>query len=194
MKTRKMEDGRWKIEGRGRADLQVRHHQSFQLPTQSFAVAWIFLATSFGAQAQSNVYAIGNLAVAKLAEMDAAINEAIAEKRCPGGVLWVEHNGSGYHKAFGRRALVPDEETMTEDTIFDAASLTKVVACAPALMLLVERGKVGLDDKVAKYIPEFAGVRVLRTPESPLSDTVPAVREPTIHDLFRHTAGLIARR
>src|SRR5215472_3650134 len=65
----------------------------------------------------------------KLAEVDAAINKAIAEHRCPGGVLWIEHRGATYHKAFGNRALVPATEPMTEDTIFDAASLTKVVAC-----------------------------------------------------------------
>src|ERR1041385_1555676 len=96
MKTQKMEDGGWKIAGRGvrgRGGPQGRHHQPLQLLPQSFAAALIFFATSLGAQAQSNVYAIGNLAVAKLAEMDAAINEAIAEKRCPGGVLWVEHRG-----------------------------------------------------------------------------------------------------
>ena len=63
---------------------------------------------------------------AKLAEMDAAITQAIAEKKCPGGVLWLEHRGVTYHKAYGHRALVPLEEPMTEDTIFDAASLTKV--------------------------------------------------------------------
>src|SRR5438105_4948869 len=74
----------------------------------------------------------------KLVEMDAAINEAIADKRCPGGVLWFEHHGITYHKAYGHRALVPSLELMTKDTIFDAASLTKVVACTPAMMLLVE--------------------------------------------------------
>src|SRR6266478_10194619 len=78
----------------------------------------------------------------KLAEMDAVINQAIAEKRCPGGVLWLEHRGASYHKAYGYRSLVPDHEPMTEDTLFDVASLTKVVACAPAVMLLVERGQV----------------------------------------------------
>ena len=46
---------------------------------------------------------------------------------------------------------------MTEDTIFDAASLTKVVACTPAMMLLIERGKVKLDETVQAYIPEFTG-------------------------------------
>lgn len=93
----------------------------------------------------------------KLAEMDAAIEQAIAEHRCPGGVLWVEHQGLSYHKAYGHRALVPDVEPMTEDTIFDAASLTKVVACTPAVMLLVERGLIGLDERAQTYIPEFKG-------------------------------------
>ena len=76
--------------------------------------------------------------------MDAAINEAIASHQCPGGVLWLEHDGAAYHKAFGCRALVPAREAMTEDTIFDAASLTKVVATTPAVMLLVERGQIEL--------------------------------------------------
>lgn len=93
----------------------------------------------------------------KLAEMDAAINQAIADKRTPGGVLWFEHRGTVYHKAYGDRALVPAVEPMTEDTIFDAASVTKVAACTPAVMLLVERGQVKLDAPVQTYIPEFTG-------------------------------------
>ena len=50
---------------------------------------------------------------AKLLEMDAAINQAIADKSIPGGVLWLERNGQAYHKAYGHRALVPAEEPMT---------------------------------------------------------------------------------
>ena len=94
---------------------------------------------------------------AKLAEMDAAINHAIADKKCPGGVLWLEHQGASYHKAYGNRSLVPAVEPMTEDTLFDAASLTKVIACTPAAMLLVERGQLNLDERVQTYIPEFKG-------------------------------------
>jgi uncharacterized protein YbbC (DUF1343 family)/CubicO group peptidase (beta-lactamase class C family) len=93
----------------------------------------------------------------KLAEMDEVIDQAIADKRCPGAVLWLEHRGVTYHKAYGHRALVPAEERMTEDTIFDAASLTKVIACTPAVMLLVERGQLNLDEHVQTYIPEFTG-------------------------------------
>src|SRR5438445_775583 len=94
---------------------------------------------------------------AKLLEIDAAINHAIAEKHCPGGVLWLEHAGVSYHKAYGNRAIVPAMEPMTEDTIFDAASLTKVVACTPAIMLLIERGEVKLEATAQSYIPEFKG-------------------------------------
>src|SRR5437868_9939927 len=78
----------------------------------------------------------------KLAAMDATIADAIAAKKTPGGVLWFEHDGQTYHKAYGQRALVPAVEVATEDTIYDAASLTKVIATTTAVMQLVERGKV----------------------------------------------------
>jgi uncharacterized protein YbbC (DUF1343 family)/CubicO group peptidase (beta-lactamase class C family) len=107
--------------------------------------------------------------------MDAVINQAIAEKRCPGGVLWFEHRGVAYHKAYGHRALVPTSEPMTEDTIFDAASLTKVIACTPAIMLLVERGQIKLDASITNYIPEFAG------------DGKELI---TVRHLLTHTSGL----
>jgi uncharacterized protein YbbC (DUF1343 family) len=93
----------------------------------------------------------------KLAEIDDAIHKAIADKRTPGGVLWVERNGVAYHRAYGQRALLPREEPMTEDTIFDAASLTKVIATTPAIMLLIERGQVKLDEPVRTYLAGFKG-------------------------------------
>jgi uncharacterized protein YbbC (DUF1343 family) len=111
----------------------------------------------------------------KLAEMDAAITEAIADKRCPGGVLWLERKGESYHKAFGNRAVAPATEPMSEDTIFDAASLTKVCATTPAIMLLVERGRISLDAPVAAYIPEF---------KANGKETV------TVRHLLTHTSGL----
>ena len=111
----------------------------------------------------------------KLAEMDAVIEQAIANKKCPGGVLWVEHRGASYHKAYGHRALFPALEPMTEDTIFDAASLTKVIACTPAIMLLIERGQVKLDAAVQIYIPEFTGG---------------GKEDITVRQLMTHTSGL----
>jgi CubicO group peptidase (beta-lactamase class C family) len=94
---------------------------------------------------------------AKLSQMDEEIQRAIAEHKLPGGVLWVECKGSNYHKAFGFRSVFPTSEAMTEDTIFDVASLTKVLATVPALMVLYERGKVKLDEPVFTYLPEFKG-------------------------------------
>jgi uncharacterized protein YbbC (DUF1343 family)/CubicO group peptidase (beta-lactamase class C family) len=93
----------------------------------------------------------------KLREMDAAIRLAIADNRLPGGAVWLQRNGQSYHSAFGRRAIEPAEEPMTEDTIFDSASLTKVMATTPAIMKLVEQGKVEIDALVSKYLPEFTG-------------------------------------
>src|SRR4029077_11440632 len=75
----------------------------------------------------------------------------------PGAVLIVGHDGHViYRKAYGSRALEPRREVMTLDTIFDVASMTKVVVTATAVMQLVEKGKVRLNDPVAKYLPEFA--------------------------------------
>jgi uncharacterized protein YbbC (DUF1343 family) len=107
--------------------------------------------------------------------LDEAINQAIAQDRLPGAVLLVGHNGQiVYRKAYGKRALVPRPETMTADTIFDCASLTKVIATTPSLMKLFEQGKFRLDDKVTGYIPEF---------QEGKSDI-------TLRDLFTHFSGL----
>ncbi len=91
----------------------------------------------------------------KLAEIDAAIAKGIGEKRLPGAVLWLERGGVVYERAYGLRQTVPVAEEMTPDTIFDLASLTKVVATTPSVMILVERGKVDLDAPVRRYLPEF---------------------------------------
>jgi uncharacterized protein YbbC (DUF1343 family)/CubicO group peptidase (beta-lactamase class C family) len=92
------------------------------------------------------------------ARLDAVIAQAIKEDQIPGAVLVVGHRGAVVHrKAYGWRALVPRRETMTVDTIFDAASLTKVVATTSAIMHLFERGKLRLNDPVAKYLPDFQG-------------------------------------
>ena len=80
---------------------------------------------------------------------------AITEKKLPGGVLWLEHAGATYRKAYGSRAVSPRFEQTTEDTIFDAASLTKVVATTTVIMQLVERTAVDLDAPVARYVPAF---------------------------------------
>ncbi len=93
---------------------------------------------------------------AALAAADALVEQAIAARQVPGAVLLV---GRGPHvaylKAYGRRALAPTPEPMTVDTIFDLASVTKVVATATSVMILAEEGKIRLTDRVAAYIPDF---------------------------------------
>ena len=125
-------------------------------------VACLLLVTAaFGRQGQTKL---------DTASLDAAINEAVQSKLIPGAVLLVGQNGQVlYRNAYGSRALIPKREAATVDTIYDAASLTKVIATTPSLMKLFEQGKLRLDDPVTKYLPEFQGgksditVRLLMT-------------------------------
>ena len=91
------------------------------------------------------------------AQIDRIVKEGIAAHKFPGAVVVVGHEGHVvYHHAYGNRSLTPTIEPMTEDTVFDCASLTKVLATAPAVMQLYEQGRFRLNDPVAMYLPEFA--------------------------------------
>jgi uncharacterized protein YbbC (DUF1343 family)/CubicO group peptidase (beta-lactamase class C family) len=90
--------------------------------------------------------------------LDSVVDQAVKERRVPGAVLLVSHKGTVIHrKAYGNRALTPQREPMTLDTIFDCASLTKVVATTASLMKLFEEGKFRLNDPVVDHLPEFQG-------------------------------------
>jgi uncharacterized protein YbbC (DUF1343 family)/CubicO group peptidase (beta-lactamase class C family) len=92
----------------------------------------------------------------RLSVLDPIVNDAIAQREIPGAVLIVGHDGQVvYRKAYGSRALEPRREAMTLDTVFDCASLTKVLATTTAIMQLWEQGKFRMSDPVAKYLPEF---------------------------------------
>jgi uncharacterized protein YbbC (DUF1343 family)/CubicO group peptidase (beta-lactamase class C family) len=107
--------------------------------------------------------------------IDRVIDDAIAQGKLPGAVVIIGHEGKiAYRKAYGRRAVVPEPEAMTDDTIFDLASITKVVATTTALMQLFEQGKLRLNDKVTDYIPEFQGGK----------------SGITLRNLFTHFSGL----
>lgn len=96
------------------------------------------------------------LLAARIAAVDRVIDAAIEKGDAPGAVLLVGHRGAVvYRKSYGHRALEPTKEPMTADTVFDMASLTKPIATATSVMLLVERGKVDPAAPVARYIPEF---------------------------------------
>ncbi len=109
------------------------------------------------------------------AALDGITEEAIRDGYIPGAVVLVGHQGKVvFRKAWGSRALVPQKEAATVDTIYDAASLTKVIATTPAMMKLVEQGRVRLGDPVTAYLPEFQDGK---------SDI-------TVRDLMIHFSGL----
>ena len=90
-------------------------------------------------------------------EVDTLVNGALQAKLLPGGVVAVGSNGHVvYQKAYGNRAEEPAVEPMTDDTVFDMASLSKCMSTSVAIMQLYEQGKLGFDDPVVKYLPEFA--------------------------------------
>jgi uncharacterized protein YbbC (DUF1343 family)/CubicO group peptidase (beta-lactamase class C family) len=109
------------------------------------------------------------------AAVDQQMERAVQDGLIPGAVVVIGHNGQMvYQKAYGSRALVPHREPMTLDTIFDAASLTKVIATTPSIMRLFEQGQIRLNDPVTKYLPEFQGGH----------------SEITIRNLMTHFSGL----
>lgn len=115
---------------------------------------------------------------ARLARLDGALDRAVGSGQVPGAVLLVGRQGKlVYARAVGQRALVPDAEPMTRDTVFDLASLTKPVATATAAMLLIERGQLRLDERLGAVLPEFD------------NHGKGAI---TVEQLLRHRSGLIA--
>ena len=113
----------------------------------------------------------------RLAQIDAAVLKAIEARQTPGAVVLVARKGRVvYRKAFGDRAVQPAREAMTPDTIFDLASLTKILATATSILILVERGQLSLADPVALYIPEFGRFGKERV---------------TIEQLLTHRAGFV---
>lgn len=91
-------------------------------------------------------------------------------------------------QALGQRDIAAGKP-MTRDTIFRIASMTKPVTSTVALMLM-EEGRLRLDDPITRWAPEFADMQVLKAADGPLDQTVPAARDITIEDLMTHRAGL----
>ena len=114
----------------------------------------------------------------KLAAIDDAVKAAITRGELPGAVVLVLHQDKVvYRKAFGNRIKTPEHTLMTEDTIFDLASLTKPIVTAMCVMLLIEDGKLNVNDPIARHLPAFARKETEGI---------------TIAELLTHTAGFIA--
>jgi uncharacterized protein YbbC (DUF1343 family)/CubicO group peptidase (beta-lactamase class C family) len=97
-----------------------------------------------------------DLSATQLAPIATVVERAIRVRQCPGAVILIGYRGKVvYRRAFGNRALVPARRPMRVDTVFDMASLTKVIATTTAIMQLVEQGKILLSAPIADYWPEF---------------------------------------
>ena len=130
---------------------------------------------------------------AGLARLDAYIQNEIAGNKIPGAIMMIQRNGeTAYFKSFGVRDP-GTKEPMTPSTIFRIYSMSKPITTVAAMML-VEEGRLQLDDPLSKYIPAFANVKVgvehKAEDGTTTLDTAPVKRPITIQDLMRHTSGL----
>jgi uncharacterized protein YbbC (DUF1343 family) len=141
------------------------------------AVGACFATSTWAGLPHAEPAAVG-LDASRLHRVDELVTEALAEKKMPGCVICVGRHGKiGFLKAYGHKQVEPTVLPMTTDTLFDMASITKPVATATSIMLLIEQGKLRLSDKVSTFLPEFAA-----------NDKEPI----TIHDLLIHHSGLLA--
>lgn len=115
---------------------------------------------------------------ARLARIDGLVEQAIAAGETPGCVVCIGRSGGiGWLRAYGDRQIEPDRDAMTVDTIFDLASITKPVATATAIMVLVEDGVLRLSDRVVSHLSDFTGQ---------------GKDQLTVQQLLTHQSGLIA--
>ncbi|MBM4175736.1 MAG: serine hydrolase [Ignavibacteria bacterium] len=117
----------------------------------------------------------------KLKYIDTVVHRFISNKKTPGAVVLIGGKDKiFYKKAFGNSSVIPEVKSMKIETIFDLASITKPVATATSIMILLERGMLSLDDEVRKYIPEFFG----------FIDEENKTQHSKIYHLLTHTSGL----
>ncbi len=125
---------------------------------------------------------------ARLKRAEAIILEAIERKDFPGAVLLVARKGKiVFHKSFGESQWVPESRPMTRSMIFDMASITKPVATATSIMILVERGEIRLWDKVKEFIPEF---KPYVSEEDKALEKESEPEDACLWHLLTHTSGL----
>src|SRR5215475_3788184 len=168
---------RWRIEG--------------ALRRFAVAAALACLACSAGAETPSS--GARTFSAEGLAKVSDYIRNEIATGKIPGAILLIQQHGKPvYSENFGVRDIAT-ELSMSADTIFRLYSMSKPITSVAAMML-VEDGKLRLDDPVSAYIPEFAGTKVgvERKDESGKAHLVlePLKRPITIEDLLRHTSGI----
>jgi CubicO group peptidase (beta-lactamase class C family) len=155
--------------------------------------ALVLLFVTIGAKAGSEGRGAHTLSPEGLAKVSDYIRNEIATGKFPGAILLLQQHGKPvYCENFGVRD-VATEISMSADTIFRLYSMSKPITSVMAMML-VEQGKLSLDDPVAKYIPAFAGLKVgveRKAEDGKVGLALEPLNRPvTIKDLMRHTSGL----
>ena len=170
----------------------LRDHR-FAIIVAMVAVLCAAMAAAGVAWAQSVPASAPTFSRAGLEGIGDHVRKEVADGNIPGGVLLIQQHGKPvYLESFGVRDAATGQP-MTTDTIFQVYSMTKAVTSVAAMML-VDEGRLSLDDPVAKYIPAFANIRVGvddsdEAGQPPLR-LVPPKRPITIRDLLRHTSGI----
>ncbi len=157
----------------------MNRHRSWLALVCLFAASQVVAADAdHGARLPDAAPESVGLDAARLAKIDGVVEEAVERKLLPGAVVLVVRQGKvAFRKAYGLRSRQPAEAPMSADTVFDLASLTKPIATATSVMVLLERGKLRLTDLVGEHWPEFAAN---------------GKEKITLEQLLTHTSGLIA--
>jgi CubicO group peptidase (beta-lactamase class C family) len=155
---------------------------------QSPAASATRVSESNGIGRREQAMSTGGLSTARLGRMRDVMFAHVARGQVPGLVTLISRRGETHVDAIGMTAA-GGRDPMRRDTIFRIASMTKPVTAAAA-MILVEEGKLRLDEPVDRWLPELADRKVLRALDSPLDDTVPAKRAITLRDLLTFRLGL----
>lgn len=150
-----------------------------RLPRQRMLpIAWFALLAGGCASVVPGLPAIEQrFDMAGLARIDAAIAAVLARRGMPGAVFHVEHKGAAYARAYGKLSYEGGAAAVSTATVYDVASLTKVVATAPSVLLLAEQGRIDLEAPLVRYFPQCANGG---------KDTI------TIRHLLTHSSGLPA--
>jgi serine-type D-Ala-D-Ala carboxypeptidase len=146
----------------------------------SLLTSLVLLSSGGDGDLPSKAPAAVGMSAARLAKIDQVIARAIKAGGFPGAAVVVGRRGASvWEKGFGSLSWSNKEKVVPSRTVYDLASLTKVVATTTAVMILFDEGKLKLDERVSKYLPEFSGG---------------AKDDITIHQLLEHRSGLPAGR
>jgi CubicO group peptidase (beta-lactamase class C family) len=157
------------------------------------AMLTLAAAPPAGAEGSFDIPAGAHFNPAKLAKVSEFFKNEVATGKIPGTIVLIQQHGKPvYHESFGVQDVV-SKAPITDKTIFRLFSMTKAITAVVSMMLL-EEGKIKLDDPISKYIPSFANVKVgvekKAEDGTTTLDLVPPDHPPTVLDLMRHTSGI----